>query len=332
MHSRWNKSLLAGLALACFSMLMLGSRVALGEEGGTGHYFPGSMSSFIDAVSPKPAFLVRYNQIYYSGSVGMNKALPIAGVTALGVHATSWGEGITLFWRPDGHGIGDPRWSYAMSATVPFLQSSVSASAVVPLPGDEGTVSVSRTGSIGALGDFVFMPLMLNYNVNPSFNINFRVAFYAPTGSYQVGHLANTGKNYWTTEPTVALMYFGAKNGREASLFTGVDFNSTNQATEYKSGTQFHMDGTLAQHLPLAKGLAGFGLSSYYYQQITPDSGTGANLGSFESTSAGIGPVVSYIKQFKKTQLLAELKWLNEYYTANRLQGNTVFFKIALKF
>lgn len=259
---RLTNVVIGSIILASFAMLALGPRAALCEEGGTGHYFPGSMSSFIDAVSPKPAFLVRYNQIYYSGSVGANKALPIAGLTALGVHATSWGEGITLFYRPNGHGIGDPRWSYAMSATVPFLQSTVSASAVVPLPG--GPTSVSRTGSVGALGDLVFMPLMLNYNVNPSFNINFRVAFYAPTGSYQVGHLANTGKNYWTTEPTVALMYFGAKNGREASLFTGFDFNSTNQATDYKSGTQFHMDGTLAQHLPLAKGLAGFGVSSYY--------------------------------------------------------------------
>jgi len=315
----------------CVIALYCGAGSAAAEEGGTGHYFPGSMSSFIDGVSPKPAFLFRYNQIYYSGSVGANKALPIAGVTALGVHATSWGEGITFFWRPNGGGIGSPRWSYAMSTTIPFLQSTVSASAVVPLPGDVRSVSVSRTGSVGALGDLVFMPLMLNYNVNPNFNINFRVAFYAPTGSYQVGHLANTGKNYWTTEPTFALMYFGAKNGREASLFTGIDFNTTNPATNYKSGTQFHMDGTLAQHLPLFKGLTGFGLTSYYYQQVTGDSGSGANLGKFESTSAGIGPVASYIKQFGHHQLMAELKWLNEYYTANRLQGNTVFFKIAFK-
>jgi len=320
------------LMATCGVASALGSQVALCEEGGTGHYFPGSMASFIDAVSPKPAFLARYNQIYYSGSVGVNKPLPIGGTTALGVHATSWGEGVTLFWRPDGHGIGDPRWSYAMSATVPFLQSSVSAQAVVQPSGGAGSTSIARSGSIGAIGDFLFMPLMLNYNVNPNFNINFRVAFYAPTGSYQVGHLANTGKNYWTTEPTVGLMYFGAKNGREASLFTGIDFNSTNNATQYKSGTQFHMDGTLAQHLPLLKGLAGVGVSSFYYQQITADSGTGANLGSFESTSAGIGPVASYIKQIGHHQLLGELKWLNEYYTANRLQGNTVFFKIALKF
>jgi hypothetical protein len=64
----------------------------------------GAITVVLDAVSPTPAFIVRYNQIYYSGSVGKNKAIPIAGSTALGLHATSWGEGFTLFWRPNGHG------------------------------------------------------------------------------------------------------------------------------------------------------------------------------------------------------------------------------------
>ena len=29
---------------------------------------------------------------------------------------------------------------------------------------------------------------------------------------------------------------------------------------------------------------------------------------------------------------LADLKWLNEVYTKNRLQGNTVFLKVVFKF
>jgi hypothetical protein len=79
---------------------------------------------------------------------------------------------------------------------------------------------------------------MLNYKVARDFNVNFRVGVYAPTGNYQVGRLANTGKNFWTAEPTLGLMYFGQKNGFEASLFTGCDFNSENQDTNYRSGDQ----------------------------------------------------------------------------------------------
>ncbi len=334
LKNRLLKNVLLASALFCGVTLVLGLTPASAEEGGSGHYFPGSMASFIDGVSPTPSFLVRYNQIYYSGSVGANKAIPIAGTTAFGLHATSWGEGVTLFWRPDGGGIGNKHWSYAMSMTVPYMFMDVSANAIVQLPpgAGGGNTTIAKEGTKAAVGDLVVIPLMLNYNVSPNTNINFRTTGYLPTGSYGTGRLANTGKNYYTFEPTLAVIYLGTKNGREASLFGGMDFNSTNPATQYKTGDQWHLDGTLAQHLPLMKGLAGIGVSSFYYAQFTADSGTGATLGKFEGKTAGIGPVVSYIKPFGHKQLMAELKWLNEYYTQNRLQGNTVFFKIALKF
>lgn len=62
-------------------------------------------------------------------------------------------------------------------------------------------------------------------------NLNFRTGIYAPTGDYEVGRLANTGKNFWTFEPTLGLMYFGLNNGIEASVFVGADFNTENPAT-----------------------------------------------------------------------------------------------------
>ncbi len=321
------KRLLLAVSVAFGIALICGSRTAMAEEGGTGHYFPGSMADIADAVPPDPAFIVRYNQIYYGGSAGKNQPLPIAGVTALGVHATSWGEGITLLWRPP---LDLPkRWSYAMSATVPFLQVTIDANAVVPIGGG---INVERSGSLGSLGDLVVMPLMVNYNVNPSFNVNFRFAEYLPTGSYQLHRLANTGKNYATAEPTVAFMYLGPKNGREADLFIGFDFNTEDDATHYQTGTQFHMEGTLAQHLPLGKGLFGVGVTSFYYQQLTGDSGPGATFGEFKATDVGVGPVLTYLKKTKKVQILGDLKWLPEVYTKNRLQGNIAFLKIVFKF
>ena len=72
-----------------------------------------------------------------------------------------------------------------------------------------------------------------------------------PTDDYKVDRLANTGKNFWTFEPTVDLMFLGKENGIEGSLFFGVDFNTENPDTDYKSGLQMHLNGTLAQHFPL---------------------------------------------------------------------------------
>jgi len=303
---------------------MLMSFTAFAEEGGSGHYVPGSMASFVDSVPLKEAFIARYNLLYYNGSVGGNVPLPIGGQSTLGASATSWAHGLTLVWRPPVD-LGD-RWSYAMSATVPFVWMDVSANVTA------GPITGQRSSSVNSIGDIVLMPLMLNYNVNSNLNASFRVGIYAPTGDYQVGRLANTGKNFWTFEPTLGLMYFGVNNGREASMFLGADFNTVNEATSYTSGTQVHLDGTLAQHFPLAGGLAGVGMNGFWYEQISPDSGSGASFGDFEARTTGVGPVLSYVFKLGRTDMIAEVKWLDELDTVNRLQGNMVWFKLVAKF
>ena len=314
-------------ALAAAILCLPGA--ALAEEGGSGHYFPGSMASFIDAVPPSPTFIVRLNVLDYGGSASLSRPIPIAGLTTLGAHADSTGLGLTMLWRPP-IDLG-PRWSYAMSATIPYVWLGVNADVATTLPGG-APASVARSSNTDAIGDIVLMPLMLNYNVSRDFNINFRVAEYAPTGSYEVGRLSNTGKNFWTTEPTLALMYFGQKNGIEASVFTGFDFNSENNATHYQTGTQFHVDGTLAQHFPALGGLLGLGVNAYDYQQIAGDGGSGASLGAFEGSSIGVGPVASYVGKVAGLNTVWELKWIDEVQTHDRLQGSTLWFKVLSKF
>lgn len=314
-------------ALVCAGILLVGNAHA--EEGGSGHYLPGSMASFMDGVAPKKSFLVRYNLLNYDGSVSAGQPLPVAGIAAVGVNANVWGHGLTMFWRP-AFELGE-RWSYGMSATIPYIFADVSADVAVPLPGG-GTTTIRRSDKVDGLGDIVLMPLMLNYNVNPDYNINFRLGVYAPTGDYKVGRLANTGKNFWTIEPTVGFMYFGQKNGRELSVFLGADFNEENRDTNYKSGTQAHIETTLAQHFPFHGGLAGAGLTGYWYEQVTGDSGAGASFGDFEARSVGLGPVVSYASKVDGHDVIAEFKWLHETNTNKRLEGDTLFLKVIYKF
>jgi hypothetical protein len=207
----------------------------------------------------------------------------------------------------------------------------VTANVATTLPGG-APVAVSRTSSTNGLGDVVLMPLMLNYKVDPDFSVNFRVGFYAPTGNYEVGRLANTSKNFWTTEPTLGFMYFGQKNGIEASVFAGVDSNAENPDTHYTSGTQVHLDGTLAQHFPLGGGLAGVGANAYYYKQVSGDSGAGATLGSFEAMTVGLGPALSYATKLGGQDTIVEAKWLHELDTENRLRGDVFWLKAVFKF
>lgn len=303
------KSAVIGLALS--------SSATLAEEGGSGHYLPGSMSSFMDGVASEPTFLLRLNYVYYDGTA--NVPIPIGGNHVVDMEATSNALGLTAFWAPQ-WGMIDDKWNFAMSATLPLVNMQVGG----------GVGSLSVNDKLTDLGDIVLMPIMFNYKVNSDFNINTRVAFYAPTGDYETGRLVNTGKNFWTIEPTIGFMYFGKKNGREASLFLGADFNEENDATHYKSGTQVHLDGTLAQHFPFQNGLAGVGVTAYYYKQVTDDSGSGATLGAFRAQAAGIGPVLSYVN--KKGDILAEIKYINDFNNQKRLEGDTIFFKIIAKF
>jgi hypothetical protein len=301
------------------------STTAFAEEGGSGHYLPGSMASFPDAVSPTETFVVRYNLVYYDASVAAQRAIPIAGQATLGADVQTWAQGATVFWRPPIE-LGGP-WSYAMSMTIPYVSLDVSGT-VVAGPG----ITVNRADSVSAVGDIVLMPLMLNYKVSDDVAWNFRVAAYAPTGSYEVGALANTGKNFWTVEPTMAFMYFGQKSGREFDAFLGADFNEKNSATDYQSGTQVHLEVTAAQHCPFKSGVAGAGLTGFWYEQVSGDSGSGATFGDFMARDIGGGPVVSYIKKIGKSELLSELKWLHEFETKNRPEGDTVFLKVLYKF
>lgn len=309
-----------------FSLLsmLLFSVAVWAEEGGSGHYFPGSMSSFMDGVPGDPVFIARLNVLSYQGSIDATRTLPVAGLLAAGLDVELEGLGLTLAWAPKWD-LGQ-KWSYAAMATIPWITIDVSANAVDGVKGVG--ISDSRTG----LGDMVLIPLAFNYKHSPDMNYNFRVTAYAPTGEYTKGRLANTGKNFWTIEPTAALVYLGQKNGREASLFFGADFNQENDATNYKSGTQVHLDGTLAQHFPLWGGLAGLGATGFWYRQVTGDSGEGATLGDLKAEANGIGPVVSFVGQISDVPVTAELKWLHEFENRFRPEGDTVFLKLMAFF
>jgi len=294
------------------------------EEGGSGHYFPGSMASFMDGVPSDPVFIARLNVLSYEGSIAATRVLPVAGLLAAGLDVKFKGLGLTFAWAPKWD-LGD-KWSYAAMATIPWLKIDVSADIIDEVKGI-GT-SDSRTG----LGDMVLIPLAFNYKHSADLNYNFRITAYAPTGEYTKGRLANTGKNFWTIEPTAALIYLGQKNGREASLFFGVDFNQENDATNYKSGTQVHLDGTLAQHFPLWGGLAGVGATGFWYRQVTGDSGEGATFGDLKAEANGIGPVVSLVGNIGDVPVSAELKWLHEFENRFRPEGDIIFLKLMAFF
>jgi hypothetical protein len=299
------------------------------EEGGSGHYLPGGAASFIDALPGKPGLAVANFFNFYDASAGASRQLPFGGLLTAGLDATAYSDTVVALYQTPLKLLGG---YYAVGVAIPYVW--MRAKGEVQVTGPRGvTVTQTVRDKANGIGDITLYPFMLGWTgLNGDLKYDVRLGIYAPTGDYDKGKLANLGKNYWTFEPAVSLSYISSKIGLEMSAFAGMDFNTKNHKTDYRSGTQFHLDFTVAEHLPLFGGIIGLGANAFYYQQITGDSGSGASLGDFKGRTLGIGPVLSYATKIWKKDLVAEVKWLPDIEVKKRPKGDYIWFKLGMVF
>ena len=307
---------LANMA-AGLGLLMLSPAVNA-EEGGTGHYLPGGMATLIDVLPTQTGWVVQPIYLGYNGGFNSAVSVPIGGAISVGLDATV--DSLTL------GGL------YTFDQTVLGARYSVGVYAPYVWMDITGKVGgFSRTDSVEGIGDITILPAMLAWK-SGNWQIDALLPIYAPTGDYQVGRLANQGLNYWTIDPTIGAWHSNEKTGFNFGLHAGVTFNTTNKATDYRSGSVLHAEFSAQQLLPVGPGILGLGLNVFFYEQISGDSGSGATGGNFKGQSAGIGPVVDYIVPTETGALVFEAKWLPELDTKNRLKGDYFWFKVAWQF
>ncbi len=297
------------------------SPVLRAEEGGSGHYLPGTTASFIDVLPGKEALVYLNDFTFYNGSAGGSRELILGGQVAANIDATVYADTSIFLYETPWKILGG---QYAAAVAIPYIWMDVQGNLQL------GPITAGQSDSVNGLGDIELLPLMLGWKQGDvSYGATFGV--YAPTGDFAAGKLANPGKNFWTFEPGVSASWLSSTIGMEVSFFVGYDFNTKNAKTDYQSGDVIHIDATVAQHLPMLGGFVGVGANAFYYQQVSGDSGSGAKLGGFEGRTVGIGPVLSYAcKAGSKTDFVAELKWLPELSVDKRLKGDTIWLKVAL--
>ena len=312
--------------IALLTSIMLVPLSVHGEEGGSGHYAPGGNASFIDTLPGKPGLAIANFFNSYDGSASFSKQIPTGGLITGGLDATAYSDLIVALYETPFRLLGG---NYAVGVAIPFVWLKAKGEVTGP---DGATFTVRDSAS--GIGDILFYPFMLGWTgLGGDLKSDFRFGIYAPTGDYDKGALANVGKNYWTFEPAASFSYISSKIGLELTGFAGVDFNTENHATDYQTGTQFHFDVTVAEHLPLLGGVIGIGANGFYYQQVTGDSSPfDAILGDFKGRTVGIGPVLSYITKVFGKDLAAEVKWLPELDVKNRLEGDFIWFKLGMAF
>lgn len=309
---------------ACIASLLCPAVRA--EEGGSGHYMPGSTASFIDVLPGREAFGYVNVSTYYEGSAGGSRELQFGGQIAANVDATVYANTSFLLYETPWKILGG---QYAVALGIPYVWMEVEADVKIG-----GGAGINRRDTANGIGDILIVPFMLGWKKGDiSYGTSFGV--YAPSGDYEQGQLANAGKNYWTFEPGVNVSWLSSKIGTEVSAFAGYDISTKNEDSDYQCGDVFHFDTTVAQHLPLLGGFIGVGANAFYYEQVTGDSGDGAKLGDFEGKTMGVGPVLSYaakVGRSKTTDLVCEVKWLPETDVQKRLEGDIIWAKVALVF
>ena len=198
------------------------------------------------------------------------------------------------------------------------LSGTLSATAGgVPL----GSISFSRFDAINdtlwGFGDLLPMfTLRWNAGVN---NYMVYVTGDVPVGAYDPSRLSNLGIGHGTVDGGFGYTYLNPKTGQEFSGVLGFTYNMTNQQTQYQNGVDMHFDWGASQFLTKQFLV---GLVGYAYDEVGCDSGSGDQVGCFQSRVFGVGPQVGFIIPISTTtQGYLNLKGYKEFDNANRPDG-----------
>ena len=323
--------------IAALVFVMPGVPVRAAEQA-TGVYLLGSKSSMAGFLPP-PGTYGSSMKYYYdgsaSGSAAAGRALgQIGNVTLqadIDIDAKVFIELPTLLLVTPYKVLGG---NIAFGAIVPFgwKDIGVDLDALATLTLANGTTvqqgaRFSFDQDTFDLGDPLLTGIIGWHSGNWHWNVSGLLNI--PVGPYSASSVTNIAFNRWAFDTTAALTWLDAAKGRELSAAAGFTFNGENDATNYETGTEFHLEFAAMQYLSKAFAI---GITGYYYNQVTGDSGAGATLGAFKGEVTAIGPNINYNFQWGNTPVSTSLRWLHEFDAKNRLEGDAVLFSATFPF
>jgi len=152
-----------------------------------------------------------------------------------------------------------------------------------------------------------------------------------PTGYYDKNDArVSIGANYFSFEPIIAFTFMPG-SGWETSAKLMYNTKTTNGATDYHSGDEFHMDYVVGKHV----GPWSLGGSGYFLEQLTNDTIDGqvvtAVPGFWDSGRKGqvfaAGPSVNYTN---KQHMEFIFQYQHEMLVRNRFGGDKLWFKMII--
>jgi len=298
---------------------------AWAAEGGASFYLPGLNGSMAGFLPPEGAYFDD-TTYFYSGSMSGNLKTPIGGNIATGIGVDVWANFATGLWvTPVKVFDGD----FALSLTVPFGTPRVKADAVLDGPLIQRAlghaIGVSEEDATFNLGD----PVVAGTIGWHDGNWHWKVAATAsiPAGAYQPGELSNLALNRWVGDFSAAVTYLDPVLGLDLSTAAGFTVNGVNDATDYRTGNEFHIDAAITKNLTPDLTL---GAIVSHYQQVTGDSGDGAKLGSFKGRTTAIGGMIGYTFHAGELPITTQVKLMREVDVANRPEGTIGWLQVSM--
>jgi len=300
----------------CGALILISGRVAVAAEGASSNYFPGAYGTVAAATPPKAGWTYLNTNLFYAAQA---EQAVLQGRLNVDLDASAYfnmSSGIYAFEEPVLGG------RFAMGATLPIGYAALESQSVDPT----GTMAVddSETG----LGDMSLLPAAFYWN-DGNWYYNLYENIVAPTGKYDVNDNVNIGRNYWSFDTVFAVTNLDMTTGRDFSLVAGYMINSENDATNYKTGDELHVDAMFNQFVSEEFAL---GVHGYFYQQVTGDSGSGAILGDFKGQSYGIGPSFLWMPKWGGGNFSVTGTWLHDLHATDRMEGDYAVVTLTWQF
>ena len=309
------KRVLASFAVTV-AVTSLANLPAKAGEGAASNYFPGAYGNLLVGVAPDPGFVVQSLNLFYRGEA---ERAVLQGAANLGIEAEVYAsllQGLHVWDAPSLNG------RFAIGGYISGAHSTLDARL------SAGPLVAGFTSDEFGLGDSGIIPASFYWN-SGNFHLNLYELIIVPTGEYNSSQLVNIGRNYWSFDTVAAATWFDPQIGLDLSVVGGIMVNTTNRDTDYRTGTELHLDFMANQFLSETFAI---GIHGYAYKQITGDSGSGAILGDFQGEGFGIGAAFNWIPAFGGGNVVISGKWMTDIRSVNRLEADYGVLSIAKAF
>jgi hypothetical protein len=310
------------LSAAAGAALALGATPASASEGGASFYLLGSGGPGNAVLPPFQGLYFNNTSYYYSGSASGGKEFVVGGNVVAGLKAKIAADFATVMWVPSTDVLGG---TLAVGGAFAAGYPKVKVNAVLTGPRG-GQIAINAKDSDFIIGDPVFFTT-LGWDVGGDVHVAATATVNVPVGHYRQGELANLSFHRWVADTSLGVSWHDPKAGWDVSGKAGVTFNGTNHFTNYNSGTEFHIEGSVER---IFSPKFSAGLQAFYYRQLTGDSGSGAALGANKGRVTGLGATAAYSFTVGRTPVTARLQLFKELNVVRRLQGEIAMFSLSL--